>query len=193
MSDLEFIADEALRKQVEAVFESRVAGMRKNRDDLKGEKVAALAKVKEYAKKYDELENTVQELNAYRYGHDEFVAKYLQKALLADVAIGADESGLNRAAIEDATNAALKVFQYDEEKGFVHPEGLTMKDFMVALKDSKPHYFLASNGRNDAGGSNYGGGDGYTLSKADAENVEKYRRAKAQAQKLGKEVVFLDH
>jgi hypothetical protein len=172
-----------MRPRLEAVWAARTDGLVKNRDTVLHEKRGIESKLKDYVKKYEGLEKTVNELNAYRLGHDDFVQKYLQKALLADVAISADESGLNRAAIEDATSAALKVFKYDEDKGFVHPEGLTMKDFMVALRGAKPHYFLSSSGRADAGGSNYGGGEGYTLTKEQSSDPAAYRRAKANAQK----------
>jgi len=52
------------------------------------------------------------------------------------------------------------------------------------MKEKAPHWFPAPQG-GGAGGGNGKGGGSFTISRADARNVQKYAAAKEAAQKAG--------
>jgi len=107
----------------------------------------------------------------------------------------ASELGLIPSAIEDALSRAMGVFKIGED-GSLFAENATgtiygkdgktpmsPAEWLGDMKEKAPHWFPAPSGGGAGGGNGRSGS--FTISRADARDVSKYRHAKEAAEQAG--------
>ncbi len=113
------------------------------------------------------------------------------------------KAGARPEAIDDIIRSGRDTFKLDDDLKPVargadgeilkfEGEMLTVSKFVDDLKTAKPYYFPGSGGGGALGGSGKIVEGDFTISKADANDVVKYRAAKDRAAKAGKQLQILD-
>lgn len=107
----------------------------------------------------------------------------------------ASELGIVPTAFEDALARAMSVFNVsddgkllaaDTDGGTIYGKDgkpISPREWLEAMKEKAPHWFPAPSGGGAGGGRDRSGS--FTISRADARDVQKYRAAKEAAEKAG--------
>ena len=146
----------------------------------------------DHAKQLQNLEAKLAEAQAFGETQGSTVKQLKVEGGLRQAAV---EHGLVPSAIEDALSRAMGVFKVGDDGSLV-PENkngtiygkdgktpMSPAEWLETMKESAPHWFPAPSG-GGAGGGN-GRSQGFTISRADARDVQKYRTAKDAAEKAG--------
>lgn len=121
------------------------------------------------------------------------------KSLTVDGALrqAAAELNLVPSAVPDALSRAMSVFKVEDDGSLRAEEAgvtvygkdgktpITPAEWLGGMKEKAPHWFPPPSGGGAGGGTGPGGGGAFTISRADARDVSKYRAAKEAAGKAG--------
>jgi len=147
----------------------------------------------DHAKQLENLTTQLAEKDGLLQGSTTKVKNLMVKGSLRQAAV---EQGLVPSAIEDAMYRAMNVFKVGDNDELIAEENgstaygkdgktpLTPGEWLESMKEKAPHWFPAPSG-GGAGGGNGKGGGAFTISRADARDVQKYRAAKEAAEKAG--------
>ncbi|ARB06104.1 head scaffolding protein [Dinoroseobacter phage vB_DshS-R5C] len=149
----------------------------------------------DHAKQIEAYEKKVAEL---QQGYEMAGERVKRLTVEGGIRQAASELGVVPSAFEDALHRAMSVFSVDEE-GKLHaaePDGGTIygkdgqpispAEWLESMKEKAPHWFPAPQGGGAGGGRDRSGS--FTISRADARDVQKYRAAKEAAEKAGSQL-----
>ena len=130
-------------------------------------------------------------------GRDDATEKLNRLIVSHAVRSGATEQKVVGSAIEDVLARAASVFKVNEEGAVVPVDNSFGKDgktplspgeWVDGMREKAPHWFPQAQGAGARGGGGGAGSGFHTITRTNARDMQKYRSAKAAAEKAGVEL-----
>ncbi len=166
---------------VVAIIEEETAGLKTNRDTILTEKKASDAARK---KAEGDLAALMDEVEPLKKRLSDAAPNLKALTIRAAIAEQAPGLGMHPAAVRDAIRAASDVFVLADDGALATEDGVALDAWLKEAPKTAPHWFAQSSGRAAGGGLN-NPSSRPTITRTDASNHQLWKRADAEARKLG--------